>query len=258
MVDEMRTLIAWYRGTVWSLLTVLGVVCSPHPSFATSAPVVPGDSLLADTLIYVDSSQPRLRAGGFAGPGLSSAMLKSLPLDPGLAPSYSIGIRSEMEFADPLYFLFEIEYTLRQLFSENTIPTGGGTLTQEFSFSYLQFPLFFQLQLPLTSDTRMTAGFGATPAVLLSSSQRLSNGISDTTLAIERGLEQFDFSLDVRLGAEIPMGEKSALSFDLRYLHGMQNLLILAPGEDPRRWKARSLGLNFGWIYEIQRPIYRD
>lgn len=240
------------------LSTSAWLACSVTSSADLIGFPISGDSLLVDSLIYVDSSQPRLRVGGFTGPGVSTAMLESLPLEPGLAPSFSIGIRTEMEFTDPLYFLFEMEFTNRRLYSESTPPTAGGVLTQKFSFDYLQFPLLFQVQIPIGSTVKMTTGFGATPSVLLSSSRRLSDGFNDTLLAIEKGLEQFDFSLDIRTGAEFSLTEKTSLTLDLRYLHGMQNLLILAPGDDPRRWKARSLGVNIGWIYQIQHPIYRE
>lgn len=241
------------------LVASLAETASAETHRASLALSLPDSLLLADSIVIpVDSAQPEFRLGGTMFAGVSTAHVEELPIDPGLAPVLGLGIRSELEFAAPLYFLFEIEFASRRIDSESTFPTTGRELRQEFVFTYLQFPMLFQVSLPVTATFDIIGGFGVAPGILLSSSQTLSDGVSDTTLAIERGLEQFDFSLDVRLGAEFALTPHSGLVVDLRYLLGMQNLLILAPGEDPRVWKGRSFGLTIGWMHQLQRPIYRE
>ncbi len=252
-----------FSSALWvSLLFISAIVAFTTAAEADqgSAGRVVGDSLvLSDSLLIpVDSAQPEVRVGGTTLAGVSTAHVEALPIDPGLAPLFGIGLRSELEFSTPLFFLFELEFISRRLYSESTFPTSGRRLTQEFFFSYLQFPLLFRLSVPIAERFDLSGSIGAAPAVLLSSSQTLSDGLSDTTLSIDRGLEQFDFSIDTRLGAEYVLTPRSSLVLELRYLLGMQNLLILAPGEDPRVWKGRALGLTIGWMYQVQRPIYRD
>ena len=214
------------------------------------------DSIPGDTLVYVDSSQPRVRGGFFIGPAGATAHLEQVALEPGYSPGFFGGIRSELEFADPLYFLLEVELFDRRLYST---PTNGGSLTGwDFHFLYLQFPLLFQVQLPLGGGPDLTVAAGAVPGIVLSSKQVYHSATDETTSPLDSGVQNFDFCFEFRAGSQWDIGVRSALSIDLRYLLGLQNILILATREDPRVWKARSFGLSVGWLYQLQRPIYRE
>lgn len=215
------------------------------------------DTISSDTLLYVDSSQPRVRAGVYLGPTAATALLRDVPLNPSLAPGFIAGIRSELEFAAPLYFLLEAELTDRRLYSS---PQRSGSVTRwDFHFWYFQFPILFQLNFPFGDGPNFTAGFGAVPSIVLSRKQILGGeGFRDTTLALDTGVQNFDFGFEFRVGTEWSLGSNSALTLDIRYLLGLQNILILATREDPRVWKARTVGLSVGWVYQLQRPIYRE
>lgn len=217
---------------------------------------VPADTLNADSLIFVDSSQPRVRGGFFAGPAASTAHLRWDPLDAELGPGYFGGIRAELEFAHPLYFLLELELFNRGLY---TTPNQGGSITDhDFLTLYLQFPLIFQVHVPIDNGPILTAGVGAVPGIVLSRKQVLRDGTREATIPIDSGLQNFDFGVEFRFGSQWSVGRQGALSVDFRYLLGLQNILILASRDDPRVWQSRTLGLSIGWIYQLQRPIYRE
>ena len=214
------------------------------------------DTVMVDSLIIVDSSQPRVRGGFYAGPAASTAHLRWDPLDAELGPGYFGGLRAELEFAHPLYFLLELELFNRGLY---TTPNQGGSITDhDFLALYLQFPLIFQFHIPIDNGPILTAGVGAVPGIVLSRKQVLRDGTREATIPIDSGLQNFDFGVEFRFGSQWSIGRQGAVSVDFRYLLGLQNILILASRDDPRVWQSRTLGLSIGWIYQLQRPIYRE
>lgn len=241
-----------------ALLLFAAVLCceAALPARSEGVPRYRTDSLAADTLIYVDSSQPRFRAGGFIGPSASTALLQDVPLEADLSPGFFVGLRGELEFASPLYFLLEFEFVDRRLYAT---PSHPGTVTKnDFHFYYFQFPILFQFHIPTGRGPRVTTGFGAVPSIVLGRKQVIGNEMRDTTLSLDTGVQNFDFGFELRVGTEWSLTPISSLTVDLRYLLGLQNILILATREDPRVWKARTLGLSLGWVYQLQRPIYRE
>lgn len=256
-VSLLRGIIA-NRSTGWYLTS--GVAIWLAIATTGTVPVrgafLPTDTLTADSLIFVDSSQPRVRGGFFAGPAVSTAHLIWDPLDAELGPGYFGGIRTELEFAHPLYFLLELEIFNRGLY---TTPNQGGSITDhDFLTLYLQFPLIFQVHFPFDNGPILTTGVGAVPGIVLSRKQILRDGAREATIAIDSGLQNFDFGVELRFGSQWSVGSHGALSVDFRYLLGLQNILILASRDDPRVWQSRTLGLSIGWIYQLQRPIYRE
>ncbi|MCB0711191.1 MAG: PorT family protein [Ignavibacteriae bacterium] len=222
------------------------------------APPIANDTISStatDTLLVADTMQPQLRMGVFSGISFSSAHVEDIPVVPQTKSGFHGGIRTEMEFAYPIYFLFEIEYAQRGINSEN-VTTGGATFQESFQFNYLNFPILFRLGIPITSSFEVSAGFGAVPSALLTRTQSIRFEDSDTSMNVSEGLEEFDFGLEYRFGLEYHLSSYHSLTFDGRYLHGLQNLLILSPTEqDDRIWKNRSLSFSLGIMYQLQRSV---
>ena len=201
--------------------------------------------------------QPQLRVGLFSGASFSSAHVENIPVWPQSngKGGFHGGLRAEMEFAYPVYFLFETEYSQRGVHSENTTPAGT-TYQEQFNFSYLNFPILFRVGIPLQQNLELSAGFGAVPSLLLSRTQSIRVYDADTSFNIEKGLEVFDFGLEYRLGVEYHLSPYHSMTLDGRYLHGLQNLLILSPTErDNRLWKNRNLSFSFGVMYLLQHSV---
>ena len=113
-----------FLGTSLMLISVQGEL-SAQPE---NVPLTPEDSVaraILDSLILADSMQPQLRVGIFSGTSFSSAHVEYIPLAPEMKYGFHGGLRAEMEFAYPVYFLFEAEYTQRGLHSE--YGSNGGT-----------------------------------------------------------------------------------------------------------------------------------
>ncbi len=225
------------------------------PADTTFAPVA-GDSLsLADSLALADTVQPELRVGLFGGLISTTAAVKELPLEPQRRTGMHAGVRAEMEFGYPIYFLVEFEYAQKGIRSSYTLPSGP-VVEEDFLLDYLDVPIMYRVGIPVAERFSLSAGFGAHVSFLLSRNRILRIADLDSSSSIDRGLEKFDFGLEGRVGGELRFSPEWGLTADFRYLHGLQNILILEPNRtDNRSWKSRSLFFSAGVMYRLQRSI---
>jgi hypothetical protein len=213
------------------------------------------DSTESDSLQYVDSTQPEIRIGIHAGLGRSTGSVQHVPLAPMARLDVHGGLRFEFEFAHPLYFRAEFELASRGMKSDE-VSASGIRYQRTFDFDYLDVPLLFAVRIPIGLPGDVMVGAGAVPGFLLSSTDRYTFEDRDTSIAIRNGLEQFDFRIEIRGGLEYELSQKAHLTAELRYLHGLQNILILDPQErDERVWRSRDLFVTLGFMYRLQRPI---
>lgn len=242
------------------ILSALALVAQPgEPDLIPSEPdttALHTDSLsAADSLALADTVQPELRVGAFGGPLFTTATVANIPVNPMTRTGLHAGIRAEMEFGYPIYFLVEFEYAQKGIRSTYVL-TSGTMIEEEFFFNYLDVPILYRVGIPITSRFSLSGGFGGHVSLLLSRKHVLRIGEVDSTISIERGLENFDFGIEGRIGGEFALAPKWGLTADLRYLHGLQNILILEPTRrDERSWKSRSLFFSAGIMYQLQRSI---
>lgn len=246
------------RSIQTTLLIILFVCCGNVLSAQSDDPTLsPTDSTMLDTTIFVDSAQPRLRIGAYVGPTFNNAKLDSLPLDPSTLLTPHVGVTFEMEFVHPLYFQLDVEYITKGIVS-NFTSSGGEVGVEKYRFTYLNVPLLFRFHLPIASGISVSSAFGGAPSFLLAKVQSLSFRNTDTTIAINRGLKNYDFSLEFRAGLEYALTSTLSVSATARYLLGMENVLVLADGIDPRSWKSRGLAISFGISHQIMRSIKNE
>lgn len=226
------------------------------PPADTSFAPIAGDSLsLADSLALADTVQPELRVGVFGGLVSTTAAVKELPLEPQRRTGLHAGVRAEMEFGYPIYFLVEFEYAQKGIRSSYTLPSGP-VVEEDFLLDYLDVPIMYRVGIPVAERLFLSAGFGAHVSFLLSRNRILRIADLDSSSNIDRGLEKFDFGLEGRLGGEFRLSPKWGFTADFRYLHGLQNILILEPNRtDNRSWKSRSLFFSAGVMFRLQRSI---
>lgn len=246
---------------LFCLLFLLSSVLPLTATAQSSGPDTPftliaGDSLsLADSLALADTVQPELRVGLFGGPISTTAAVKELPLEPQRRTGLHAGVRAEMEFGYPIYFLVEFEYAQKGIRSSYTLPSGP-IVEEDFLLDYLDVPIMYRVGIPVAERFSLSAGFGAHVSFLLSRNRILRIADLDSASSIDRGLEKFDFGLEGRVGGEFRFSPKWGLTADFRYLHGLQNILILEPNRtDNRSWKSRSLFFSAGVMYRLQRSI---
>ena len=149
---------------------------------AQDKPQIAGlDSLaLTDTILFVDTIQPELRIGIFSGGNISSARVSKVPVMPQSRAGFHMGLRTEMEFAWPVYLLFEAEYSQRGINSSYET-LGGLRVSEIFKFGYLNFPIVFQFGIPINNRFDFSAGFGAVPSALISRTRSIRFNDADTS-----------------------------------------------------------------------------
>lgn len=251
--------------TLFSAVLLIVVFCSGANALAQPPDITPKfDSVwVADSIARLDSIrmaadtiQPELRLGMQVGGLTTTASLENIDLEPQARTGFQVGIRGEMEFAYPVFFLVELEYAQRGL--ETSYETRSGIEIQEkYHFNYLGVPIIYRMGVPIAGRHELSFGLGVNLNFLVASSQIIQIGEFDSVNTFVEGIESFDYGIEGRVGWEYPINEKLRVHADFRYLHGLQNILILASLNDDRSWKSRSSYLTVGFTYQLQRSIRR-
>lgn len=236
-------------------LGVLGFIFFTPLLFSQDSRLLEEVADTSQSLIPVDTTQPEVRIGPFGGWNSTNARLENVDLVPQPRTGYHIGLRTEIDFGYPIYFLVEFEYAQKGIRTSYEHSTGV-IVHEDFRFNYLDVPLLYRIGLPVAGHVSVSAGFGAHISLILSHDKVTRIGENVAVTQVEKGLEKFDFGLEGRIGGEYSLTRKLSLTADLRYLHGLQNILILHPSQvDTRSWKSRSMFLSLGLMYQLQRPI---
>lgn len=215
-------------------------------------------SVAKSMITLPDSSQPELRVGMFAGVQTSDARgknLDDLSIYPENRTGFHLGARVEMEFTNPLFFLLEVEYAQKGI--RSSYLSSGVTREEEFKLNYIDIPLLLICKFPLSKKLAFSTGVGA--HMSFETSQILVTKIADQQVRQELALEGFDFGLEGRAGLVFKVHPKWDVTADFRYLHGVQNLLIIptvvANSNEEFSWKSTSMFVSAGVSYELQRSI---
>jgi len=219
--------------------------------------------MLADSIARADSIrraadtvQPELRLGVQGGFVTTSASVHDIDLEPENRSGFHAGVRAEMEFVYPVFFLIELEYAQRGLRSSYTTQSGFD-VQEEYRFNYLDLPILYRAEIPIAEKHALSLAFGVNLGFVLTRSQVTTIENVDTVRSLDASIENFDYGLEGRIGWTFSATPKVRLYTDLRYLHGLQNILILASLNDDRSWKSRSIFASLGVTYQLQRSIRR-
>lgn len=157
------------------------------------------------------------------------------------------------------FFLIEFEYA-RKGINSSFVSDNDVIRKEQFKFDYLDIPILFRVETPIleeigVEDCKLSAGFGAHIGLLLSSTRITKIGEQEIEQSLDDGLENFDFGIEGRAGFIYNILPRWDLTADLRYLHGLQNIIILSVDTEDRSWNSRSFFVSAGVSYQLQRSI---
>ncbi len=173
-------------------------------------------------------------AGGQLGLNFSSASITNPTINPSGRTGLALGGFLEIGLTEMFFLQPEMMYIQR---GAETIVTVGTTTTSKLMFNYLEFPMLFKVKYP-DYVLKPYAFIGPNIGILVAASFEQTQ--SSSTTIVERDIrstsENFNFSLDLGIGAEYPILDQVDGQFSIKYSHGLTDVTTTSDN-----WK------NTGW-----------
>jgi hypothetical protein len=182
-------------------IACLALVCLPERALADTA----GE---ATNRVYL-GGQGGLMMAGFGGSGVEASPSEGYLYGPGFSIAGLAGVRLHQRFAAQL----EFGLTIRA-----PSATVDGMEASTYRLSYLEAPVLGRIALPRLGRMEPHGLLGPSLGILLDGTVDLVDG---PTVDVTDRLARVDIGLLVGVGATVAMGQKGAISFDLRYNHGL-------------------------------------
>ena len=155
------------------------------------------------------------------GVNFANAIIEGVSLSPSKRTGMMLGGLIEINISDAISIQSEVLYV--QKGAEFSVSVGGLSTTTTWKFNYIEFPILFKEKYG-SSSFKPYIFFGPYLGLRLNAESEVKFGTQSLTLDLKNSTESTDFGLDIGLGGEYSVSEKTALSGDVRYSAGLSDI----------------------------------